>query len=278
VAGATITLKDVSTGSTLTATTNEAGRYIFANVTPGIYDAQISKTGFSTTKASRVSVKVAQATTLNTSLQVGGATVVVEVTAAATEMQTMNATIGNTVTGLALDSLPSLGRDVSTFVTMQPGVSPDGSVAGTAVDQSSFSLDGGNNTNDMDGSMQVYTPSYAGDPTGGLISNPNGNFAASGPTGVMPTPADSVEEFRVGTTNQTADFNNSSGMQVSVVTKRGTNAWHGTAYEYYLDNNFSGNTWDNNLAGIPVPSFHYNRFGGAVGGPLIPKDFLGGKT
>jgi hypothetical protein len=190
----------------------------------------------------------------------------------------MNATVGNKITGVALNSLPSLGRDVSTFITLQPGVSPDGSVAGAVVDQSSFMLDGGNNTNDMDGSMQVYTPSYAGDPTGGLIANSNGNFAASGPTGVMPTPADSVEEFKVGTTNQTADFNNSSGMQVSVATKRGTNTWHGTVYEYYLDNNFSGNTWDNNLAGIPAPSFHYNRFGGAIGGPVISKDVLGGPT
>ena len=63
-----------------------------------------------------------------------------------------------------------------------------------------------------------------------------------------------------------------------MVTKRGTNAWHGTAYEYYLDNNFSANTWDNNFNGVPVPSFHCSRFGGAVGGPIIPKEILGGKT
>ena len=69
------------------------------------------------------------------------------------------------------------------------------------------------------------------------------------PTGVMPTPADSVEEFKTNTANQTADFNSSAGAEVKVVTKRGTNAWHGTAYEYYLDNNFSANTWDNNFNG-----------------------------
>jgi len=94
----------------------------------------------------------------------------------------------------------------------------------------------------------------------------------------MPTPVDSVEEFKVNTTNQTADFNSSAGAEVQVVTKRGTNAWHGTGYEYYLDNNFNANSWDNNVTGTPLPSFHYNRFGGAGGGPIIKKDILGGKT
>ena len=98
------------------------------------------------------------------------------------------------------------------------------------------------------------------------------------PTGVMPTPQDSVEEFKVNATNQTADFNNSAGAQVEVVTKRGTSRWHGTAYEYYLDNNFSANTWENN---DPDPSqyqappdYHYSKFGGGAGGPILPH-FMG---
>ncbi len=178
-------------------------------------------------------------------MQVGATTEVVEVQANDVQLQTTNATVGNTITGIALESLPSLGRDVSTFVTLQPGISPDGSVAGTVVDQSSFQLDGGNNTNDMDGSMSVYTTSFSGDSDRRHVP-----IRARGRSrwtdGRFPTPADSVEEFKVGTTNQTADFNSSSGAQVQVVTKRGTNAWHGTAYEYYLDNNFSANTWQNN--------------------------------
>lgn len=275
VGGAMVTLTDTATRISRSSNTNDAGRYIFVDVSPGVYDLTVAKQGFSTVKT-QTTVKVGVATTENMSLQVGGGNVVVEVTAAGNELQTMNATVGNTITGVALDALPTLGRDVSTFLTLQPGISPDGSVAGAAVDQSYFSLDGGNNTNDMDGSMSVYTMSFAGDPTGGVANQSAG--VAAGATGVMPTPADSVEEFKTNTANQTADFNSSAGAEVKVVTKRGTNTWHGTAYEYYLDNNFSANTWDNNFNGTPLPSFHYSRFGGAVGGPLISKEILGGKT
>src|SRR5215831_4397345 len=270
VPGATVTLRESSTGNSRTTTTNDAGRYVIVNVAPGSYDLSFTKQGFATTKAPGTSVRVAVTTTVNVSLEVGTNTTTVEVNATGTELQTTNSTVGNTISGVALDSLPSLGRDVSTFITLQPGVSPDGSVAGAVVDQSSFMLDGGNNTNDMDGSMSVYTTSFAGDPTGGIS---NQSFAvAGGPTGVMPTPADSVEEFKVNSTGQTADFNSSAGAEVQVVTRRGTNSYHGSAYDYYLDNNWSANTWDNNLTGTPVPNWHRSRFGARLGGPI---PFLG---
>jgi hypothetical protein len=285
VPGATVTFTDTATNSERTATTNEAGRYDFPNVPPGNYTLTISKAGFRMTKIVNQNVAVAESRTLDVKLELGAPTQTVEVVATNTELQTMNATIGNTVSGNTLASLPSLGRDVSSFVTMQPGVSPDGSVAGTVVDQANFMLDGGNNSNDMDGSGGVYNPSFGDDPSGGLFSNSNNptSGASAGingnqPSGVMPTPIDSVEEFKVATSNQTADFNASSGMEVSIVTKRGTNTWHGTAYEYYLDNTMSGNTWQNNQSGTPVPDWHRSWFGVAGGGPLIPKDILGGKT
>jgi hypothetical protein len=279
--GVNVTLSEISTSSTRTATTNDAGKYFFANVDPGQYNISLSKEGFATTK-SQLEVKVGTATTLNLALQVGTPTTTVEVQATGTELQTMNATIGNTLDSVAIDNLPSMGRDASTFLELQPGVSPDGSVAGAVVDQTYFSLDGGDNTNDMDGSMSVYTMSYASDPTGGVANQSLG--VAAGPTGVMPTPIDSIEEFKVNTAGQTADFNSSAGAEVKMVTKRGTDAYHGTAYEYYRDNNWSSNSWENNFfnASAPgsgaLPSFHYNRFGGAIGGPLIPKEVLGGKT
>jgi hypothetical protein len=276
VAGATVSLTDVSTNIPRSTTTNSKGSYIFVDVTPGTYNVAISKAGFETTKTERQVVNVGTLLTLNLSLRLGRATEVVEVTAVGNELQTMNATVGNTVTSVAIDNLPSLGRDVSTFVTLQPGVGTDGSVAGAYQDQNYFSLDGGNNTNDLDGSGSIYTPSMTvGDPTGGVAGQ---YFGVSGASGVVPTPQDSVEEFKVNTSNQTADFNSSAGAEVKVVTKRGTNAWHGTGYEYYKDNNWSSNSYQNNLFDIPIPSFHYNRFGGAIGGPIIPKEILGGKT
>ncbi len=284
VAGAAITLTDTSTNIARTANSNATGRYFFADVTPGTYSLTVAKAGFATTKTDNQIVQVGVNLTVNLALQVGGANVVVEVSSVGNELQTMNATVGNTINSVTIDNLPSLGRDVSTFVELQPGVGPDGSVGGAVLDQNYFSLDGGNNTNDMDGSMNVYTTSYAGDPTGGVATQNNLGAGSGGPTGVIPTPQDSVEEFKVNTAGQTADFNSSAGAEVKIVTKRGTNAWHGTGYEYYKDNNWSSQSWENDYDNIlqpgsaPLPSFHYSRYGFALGGPIIPKEILGGKT
>jgi hypothetical protein len=285
VAGATVTLRDSATKTERTTTANSGGRYIFVDVSPGKYGISVTKAGFATTKTENQDVQVGVALTVNLSLQVGGTNVVVEVAATGTELQTMNATVGNTVTAIAIDNLPSIGRDVNTFIEMQPGVSAGGDVAGAVNDQSYFSLDGGNNSNDMDGSGGVYTNTQQslviGDPTGGMSTQ---SFTYGAPSGVMPTPADSVEEFKVNTAGQTADFNSSAGAEIKVVTKRGTSSFHGTAYEYYKDNNWSSNSWANNQNNfepgghIGLPAYHYSRFGGAIGGPITPKELLGGKS
>jgi hypothetical protein len=269
IAGATVTLTDSSEGITLKATSSATGEYAFTTVPPGTYDIIASKPGFSLAKVVGQTVSVGTQTTINLQLKVGGGQETVEVQVTGTELQTLNATVGQTLPQEAIASLPSLEHDVNTFTELQPGVSPDGSVAGAVVDQSTFLLDGGNNSNDMDGSMSVYTPSFAGDPTG--VAGENGNLAP-GPTGVMPTPQDSVEEFKVNTAGQTADFDNSAGAQVEFVTPRGTNRWHGGVYEYYLDNNFGGNTWQNKQYSpvTPTPPSHYSRFGAKAGGFILP--------
>ena len=148
-------------------------------------------------------------------------------------------------------------------------MTPSGQVAGTQADQGSFQLDGGNNSDDMAGNDSAYTTSNGG-----------------GPSGVAPTPVESVEEFQVGITNQTADFNGAAGSQVQMVTKRGTSQFHGALYDYFFVTNVgAANTWKNNhtaspstgTAYTPLPQTHRNRFGVALGGPVLPK-LLGGKT
>ena len=276
VAGADVKLIDLSTNEELVTKTNTDGRYLFVNVKPSSYDVTFTKSGFSTRKVAKQDVLVGQVLNVNATLEVGQVSSVVEVTTApGAELQTVNATVGTTVAGPSLTYLPIFGSDASSLALIQPGVTPDGAVAGAMYDQNTFQLDGGNNSNDMDGSMRDYTGSYG-----------HNSYAGAGnpPSGVLPTPPDTVEEFKVSTAGQTADFNGSSGAQIQMITKRGTNQFHGTGYEYYHSTDVGGaNTWDNNhtpsgnLGYTPIPISHDNRYGGTVGGPMLPS-FWGGKT
>ena len=274
IVGAQVTLTDTSTNTVQSTSTNDAGRYIFLNVPPGVYNLTVSKEGFSQAKIVGQTVEVGLVLTLDLSLEVGSTTTSVEVKAAAgAELQTTNATVGTTIAGDPLMNLPNLGRDANAFFVLQPAVTPAGQVAGVPIDQNLFQLDGGNNTSDQDGSYAGYTSSsgFMGSGTGGS------------PSGVMPTPVESIEEFKVGTNNNTADFNGAGGGEVQMVTKRGTNQFHGSGYEYYFGANLGANNWLNNhtpsrnLPYTPLPSTHQNRFGATLGGPLTPS-FWGGKT
>ncbi len=268
VIGATITITDKATNTPRTTTSNENGRYNFANIAPGVYQINANKTGFRVAKVNEIQVTVGNVLTVDFKLEIGSIAETVEVTTTGVELQTSNSTLGTTLSGDTLLMLPNIGHDISHLLVAQPGVSPDGYSAGANYDQNMYQLDGGNNSNDMDGSMSIYTPT-----NGSAAPNTTGGV----PSGVVPTPAESIEEFRVSTANQTADFNGANGAQVQLVTKRGTNQWHGAVYEYYLGSNFGANTWDNNFNGQPKPATHQNRFGAAGGGPILP-DMLGGKT
>ncbi len=275
IAGSEVKLVDTSTNSTQGTTTNEVGRYTFISVPPGVYNLTVSHPGFTQAKIQAQKVEVGVSLTLNVTLELGATSTIVEVKATAgAELQTLNATIGTTISNEQLNLLPNLGRDASTLSVLQVGVSLAGNVAGAQTDQNGFQLDGGNNSDDMAGGNTTYTPGngYSG-----------GGAAGGTPTGVIPTPIESIEEFRIGTSNQTAEFNNAAGSQVQMATKRGTNNIHGALYEYYFGSNVgAANLWRNNHVLVngqatPLPSTHRNRFGAAVGGPIAPK-FLGGKT
>jgi hypothetical protein len=145
IAGAEIRLIDKSTSTVKTYLSNESGRYDIFNINPGSYDVTVTRQGFSETKLAAQQVSVGQTLSLNVKLQVGAASTIVEVSAGATaELQTSNASVGSTISGLQLDSLPTPGRDANAFILLQPGVMPNGSIAGAVADQNvypSFRLD-----------------------------------------------------------------------------------------------------------------------------------------
>ncbi len=280
VPGAVVTLTDTSTNAHLETTSNNDGRYVFSSVSPGTYNISFVKQGFSTYEVNGQTVAISSVLTIDAVLRVGSTATTVEVTASAgAELQTMNATVGGSLNGQALLLLPNLGRDVTSMAVLQPLTSTSGQVAGSPQDANTYTLDGANITDDMSGNVVSYQTNYSG---------LGGSQGGSLPSGVIPTPIESIEEIKVNVSNQTSDFNNSSGGQIQMATKRGTNQFHGSAYGWYFDTTVgSARSWSANhtpttVNGIsygytPIVSNHRDRFGGALGGPLFPKDLLGKK-
>src|SRR5690242_12399443 len=251
VAGADVMLTDLATNSSRTTTTNESGRYHFASVAAGNYDITITKSGFKVHKATAQKISVGTQITLDVMLEVGALTESVVVTAqAGSELQTGNATIGTTIDLKQLELLPNLGRDASTLMALQPGVTARGDASGSYMDQNTFTVDGGNNTDDMAGNTIGYIQNFTG------VAGAQTSSMASA---VVATPIECVEELIVSTFGQTSDFNASSGAQVQMVTRRGTDQWHGSGYGYYFATNHgAANSWTNNHTafnkGIVPPS------------------------
>jgi hypothetical protein len=271
VPNATVTLTNQGTNISQTATTDSAGRYSFPSVDPGTYSVRFSGKGFHTTVVNSLQVVVAKSNTVDVKLELGQVSETVEVSASGmAELQTQDATVGEVLSGTEMNRLPVNGRSAAQLIFMQPGVSPDvtnapssamfgggdiggGQVAGARSEQITFNIDGGDATSDLEGSN--------------AYNSPDKESSAISP--VVPVPLDSVEEFRVSTTNASSLFGGSSGGQVSMVTKSGTNTFHGTAYEYYEGDALDANGWTNNFNEINKPHTVDNRFGTQVGGPII---------
>ena len=172
-----------------------------------------------------------------------------------------DSTVGNTVGGDTLLLLPTLQRNVTSLLLLQPTSMPQqapdqssiygGQVAGARSDQNSILLDGGDVTNGVSGNSDYYN-----------------NFRG-GPEGPIPTPVESIQEFRVATNNPTASFSGASGSETILVTKRGSNNFHGSLYEFHQNDDLNANRWDRNRLGQPRPESKDNRFGGSLGG-FIP--------
>ncbi len=263
ITGAEIALLDTGTNQVQKLVTGSVGQYAFTKVLPGNYKLTVTATSFRQSVVPALKIEVAKAYTVNLTLEVGSVSEIVQVTAGvAVELQKNDATVGAVIGGEQLLRLPNLNRSAAALLTLQPLVQPfrgglltqGGQVAGARADQSTFNLDGADATDLMNGNN-------------GFVGGP-GAVDYQGPTPMIPVPAESTEEFRVSTTNPNATFGRSAGGQVSLVTKRGTNQLHGSAYWYHQNDNLNANRWQANRLGIKQPELKDNRFGASLGGPL----------
>jgi Carboxypeptidase regulatory-like domain len=267
VPGAKITLTDNTSGKVLETTSNASGDYQFNQIPPAKYNIKVSVSGFGD-QQKFAELLVNQPSTIDFALTVQASSEIVNVSASAQTLNTTDASLGNAMNDATIQALPSLTRNVPDLLSLQPGVlyfqnqdngrgdgindSRSGAVNGGRSDQGNITLDG------VDDNDQVFGYAF---------------------TGVLRQTQDSIEEFRVTTGSANADAGRSSGAQVSMVTKSGTNKFHGSVYEYHRPTFTVANDWFNKQAelnsGLPnIPGkVLRNIFGGAVGGPIL-KDKL----
>jgi len=266
--GATVTISDPQNGYSRSAKTDGQGEYQFLQLPPSTYTVSVNGTGFAPVKQDGLQLLVSVPSTRDFTLEVQGQVVTVEVAAEATHVNTTDATMGNAFETKQIVELPFEGRNPVEILSLQPGVTYTSPTSGTAINNM-FDTRGGTVNGGRSDQTNVTLD--------GLDNNDQNNGFAF--QGALRSTLDSVEEFRVTTSNSNADAGRSSGAQVSLITRSGTNSWHGSAYEANRSNIGEANDWFNEqsqvgsgLRNIP-PFLRRNTFGASLGGP-IKKDKL----
>ena len=256
-----LTLVNLDTNNTRTATSNETGDYVFNLLPPGRYSARVEKSGFKQFSVPEITVAAGDRARVDAQLAVGQNTETVEVSAQATLLQTDSSSLGTSVTGRLVQDLPLSGRNYVQLTQMVAGVSsgpPQGLATGQRPDDrrqnSSFSVNGQDpvaNNNMIDGM--------------------DNNERFIGTIGVRPS-IDAIQEFKVQTNLYSADVTRTSAGVVNILTKSGANDVHGTLFEFFrndkLDANQNYNFTGSPSGQLPPGEFRQNQFGGSVGGPI----------
>jgi outer membrane receptor protein involved in Fe transport len=260
VPGAKIRVTNVSTNVHWDVVSNADGAYQVLDVPIGNYKVTVEREGFAKTVTDAQALEINQTLRVDIRMKVGALSETVSVEAQAAQVETLNPTLGGTVTGATIQNLPLNGRDTMDLALTQPGVvpAPDNgssygggkfSVAGGRSDSVAYLLDGGSNDT-VTGNSVVFNP------------NP-----------------DAVAEFRILTNNYTAEYGRNGGGTVSVVTKSGTNSLHGSLFDYLRNDAFNANSFINKatLPVLPTPVLKRNQFGGTIGGPITLPKLINGK-
>jgi hypothetical protein len=241
IVGAAVKVTNADTTATRAGVSNASGEYELVQLPPGPYKLTVSNPGFRIYSTSVV-LQTNTPLTLDIRLEVGAATETVNVTADASAVNTENASIGNPFTETQIKEIPLQTRNIVALLGIQPGVASTGQVAGARPDQNNVLLDG----------VDV-----------------NDNAGANGFNAVVPIPLDSVQEFRTTVAGMGAEQGSYAGGQVSLITKSGSNQFHGTLYEYNRNTALTADSWFSNRAGVPRSALVRNQYGASVGGPII---------
>ena len=258
VPGVQLVARNIATGTTYSAVTNDTGLYRFPALPPAQYRLSCAQPGFKRFEQGPITLEVTQVLEVNITLQPGEASEQITVTAAPPQLERETASLGTVVNTRAIQNLPLNIRDPLALVALTPGVvlgpnfgNGGGNDVGRNFFKSDFNVGGGRS-----GSQEILLD-------GAPDTTPDIN------RGIIDPPVDSAQEFRVQAQTYDAQFGRTSGAVLNVVTKSGTNDYHGVAYDFERHSVLDANTFFNNRSGLKKPSFQRHQFGADAGGPIL---------
>jgi Carboxypeptidase regulatory-like domain len=262
VAGAVVEILNLDTALKRSILSDESGLYSFSQVAPGRYRVTAKAAGFAAAVVDDVNLVINTPSTIAIRLEVGSVSETVSVNSEAVQVNTVDASLGNAVTNEAIVQLPFEARNPASLLALQPGVTyfGQGSTYGRPVTGQPSTADR------LSGSVNGSKPDQNNITLDGVDVNDQNTRNAF--QSVLRVTLDSVQEFRTTTQNPTAEQGRGSGAQIALVTKSGTNALHGSLYEYHRNTLTSANSFFNNRSGVPRQKLIRNTFGASAGGPL----------
>jgi hypothetical protein len=268
VLGASVTLKNNGTGVTQSATTASSGTYRFVNLNPGSYSVSVSDAGFKSARQDAVDVQIGGTSRADFTLEVGDIAQTVTVTAAASDLHTDSATLEGVIEGRQVMEAPLNGRNVNNLLDFVPGVTPGGGTQGSTM------ANGGSGNFQAGGQTQAIA--YGNYQIGGAFSGQSlffidgvGSNIAENNVNTLVLTQDAVQEFRVSTSNVSAEFGGYGGGVIQISSKSGTNQFHGSAYEYFRNTVLDANDWFSNHENLGRSPLHQNQYGLNAGGPAL---------
>jgi outer membrane receptor protein involved in Fe transport len=266
IAGAEVIVVNDATHAQFVTKSNAEGIYVVPNLPPGSYRVQVSKVGFKTIIKPDITLNVQDALAINFALPLGAISEIVTIEGGAPLVNTESASVGTVIDRKFVESLPLNGRSFNTLLQLTPGVviAPSSStspgqfsVAGQRTDANNFTVDG------VSANFGVGSGGFLGNTGSGSTQS----FSALGGTSSLVS-VDALQEFRVETSSFAPEFGRAPGGQVVLVTRSGTNDFHGEVFDYFRNTVMDANDWFANQAGNPRAAEHHNDFGGVFGGPL----------